>query len=109
MWSWAYPCGNCAGQEFIQRKIAQAGYLIARAYPDELQGLHAVPDLQTYAYAARYTQVVQKGYPKKVPGKGEVTISGRTTGPAAYSVSSFPFTVTSIAVLLRNLRVMLPL
>ena len=84
VWSWAYPCGNCAGQEFIQRKIAQAGYLIARAYPDELQGLHAVPDLQTYdsnPYAARYTQVVQKGYPKKVPGNGEVNISGRTDVP----------------------------
>jgi len=84
VWSWAYPCGNCAGQEFIQRKIAQAGYLIARAYPDEFQGLHAVPDLQTYdsnPYAARYTQVVQKGYPKKVPGEGEVTISGRTDVP----------------------------
>jgi peptidoglycan/xylan/chitin deacetylase (PgdA/CDA1 family) len=81
VWSWAYPCGNCAGQEFIQRKIARAGYLTARGYPDELQGQHAVPDLQTYdsnPYAARYTQVVQKGYPKTVPGKGEVTISGRT-------------------------------
>lgn len=84
VWSWAYPCGNCAGQEFIQRKIARAGYLTARGYPDELQGLHAVPDLQTYdsnPYAARYTQVVQKGYPKKVPGKGEVSISGRTDVP----------------------------
>jgi peptidoglycan/xylan/chitin deacetylase (PgdA/CDA1 family) len=81
VWSWAYPCGNCAGQEFIQRKIAQAGYLTARGYPDELQNLHAVPDLQTYdsnPYAARYTQVVQKGYSKVVPGKGEVAISGRT-------------------------------
>jgi len=32
-------------------------------------------------YAARYTQVVQKGYPKKIPGKGEVNISGRTDVP----------------------------
>ena len=58
--------------------------MTARGYPDELQGLHAVPDLQTYdsnPYAARYTQVVQKGYPKKVPGKGEVSISGRTDVP----------------------------
>jgi peptidoglycan/xylan/chitin deacetylase (PgdA/CDA1 family) len=81
VWSWAYPCGNCAGRKFIQQKIARAGYLTARGYPDEFQGLHAVPDLQTYdsnPYAARYTQVVQKGYSKVVPGKGEVAISGRT-------------------------------
>lgn len=81
VWSWAYPCGNCAGREFIQRKLARAGYLTARGYPDELQNLHAVPDLQTYdsnPYAARYTQVVQNGYAKQVPGRGEITISGRT-------------------------------
>ena len=84
VWSWAYPCGNCAGREFVQRKLARAGYLMARGYPDELQNLHVAPDLQTYdtnPYAARYTQVVQKGYPKSVPGKGEVTISGRTDVP----------------------------
>ena len=84
VWSWAYPCGNCAGREFVQRKLARAGYLMARGYPDELQNLHAAPDLQTYdtnPYAARYTQVVQKGYPKSVPGRGEVTISGRTDVP----------------------------
>ncbi len=81
VWSWAYPCGNCAGRDFIQQKIARAGYLAARGYPNELLDHHAVPDLQTYdsnPYAARYTQVVQKGYSKTVPGKGEVTISGRT-------------------------------
>ena len=81
VWSWAYPCGNCAGQEFIQRKIGRAGYITARDYPNELLDHHAVPDLQTYdsnPYAARYTQVVQKGYSKAVPGKSEVAISGRT-------------------------------
>jgi hypothetical protein len=54
---------------------------VARGYPNELLNHHAVPDLQTYdsnPYAARYTQVVQKGYSKAVPGKGEVMISGRT-------------------------------
>jgi peptidoglycan/xylan/chitin deacetylase (PgdA/CDA1 family) len=81
VWSWAYPCGNCADREFVQRKIARAGYLSARAYPEELKGHHAVPNLQGYdanPYAARYTQVVQKGYTKRI-GKGpEVMVSGRT-------------------------------
>lgn len=81
VWSWAYPCGHCANHRFIQRKIARAGYLVARAYPDELEDRHVVPDLQTYdsnPYAARYTQVVQKSYTKLVPDKGELTISGLT-------------------------------
>jgi peptidoglycan/xylan/chitin deacetylase (PgdA/CDA1 family) len=81
VWSWAYPCGNCANHQFIQRKIAQAGYLTARAYPDELLDHHVAPDLQTYdsnPYSARYTQVVQKGYTKVVPNKGELAISGQT-------------------------------
>ena len=81
VWSWAYPCGNCADREFVQRKIARAGYLVARAYPDEFAGRHAVPDLQGYdpnPYAARYTQVVQKGYAKRGPDGREVAISGRT-------------------------------
>jgi len=81
VWSWAYPCGNCADREFVQRKIARAGYLVARAYPDEFAGRHAVPDLRDYdpnPYAARYTQVVQKGYAKRGPDGREVAISGRT-------------------------------
>jgi peptidoglycan/xylan/chitin deacetylase (PgdA/CDA1 family) len=81
VWSWAYPCGHCANHQFIQRKIALAGYLVGRAYPEELQDRHVVPDLQTYdsnPYAARYTQVVQKSYTKLVPRRGEVTISGLT-------------------------------
>jgi peptidoglycan/xylan/chitin deacetylase (PgdA/CDA1 family) len=84
VWSWAYPCGHCANHRFIQRKIASAGYLVARAYPDELEDRHVVPDLQTYdsnPYAARYTQVVQKSYTKLVPDKGELTISGLTDLP----------------------------
>jgi peptidoglycan/xylan/chitin deacetylase (PgdA/CDA1 family) len=84
VWSWAYPCGNCANRQFIQRKIARAGYLTARAYPDELQDHHVAPDLQTYdsnPYAARYTQVVQKGYAKVVPHQAELAISGRTDVP----------------------------
>jgi hypothetical protein len=80
VWSWAYPFGNCSGHAFVQYKIALAGYLVARTYPGELKGGHLVPDLQTYdanPYAARYTQVVQNGYTKLVPKKGEVAIPGR--------------------------------
>jgi peptidoglycan/xylan/chitin deacetylase (PgdA/CDA1 family) len=81
VWSWAYPCGNCAERQFIQRKIARAGYLAARAYPDELQYRHVAPDLQTYdsnPYSARYTQVVQKGYTKTLPDKSEIAVAGQT-------------------------------
>jgi peptidoglycan/xylan/chitin deacetylase (PgdA/CDA1 family) len=80
VWSWAYPCGNCADRKFIQRKIARAGYLLGRAYPDELQGRHAVPDLQSFdpnPYAARYTQVVQNGYAKRLRDGRNVAVSGR--------------------------------
>ena len=73
VWSWAYPCGNCEGFEFVRRKLARAGYLTARTYPGEEQDRHNVPDLQTYAaesYRAAYTQVVQK--------KGGIAKTGRT-------------------------------
>jgi hypothetical protein len=63
VWSWAYPCGHCASFDFIQKRIAAAGYIVARNYPGEAQGLHIRPDLQTWApnpYDAPYTQVVQK-------------------------------------------------
>jgi peptidoglycan/xylan/chitin deacetylase (PgdA/CDA1 family) len=63
VWSWCYPCGNCANYEFIQKKIAAAGYIVARSYPNEAQDGHIVPDLQTWAsnpFNAAYTQVVQK-------------------------------------------------
>ncbi len=76
VWSWAYPCGNCADREFVQQKLARAGYLVARPYPGEAQDLHNLPDLETYdsnPYYARYTQVVQK--------KGGIAKSGRTNVP----------------------------
>ena len=81
VWTWAYPCGNCADRNFVQHKIARAGYLAARAYPGELKNCHAVPDLRSYdsnPYAARYTQVVQKGYTKVVGKTRRVVVSGRT-------------------------------
>jgi hypothetical protein len=76
VWSWAYPCGNCADRGFVQRKLGRAGYLVARPYPGEEQDLHNLPDLQTYdsnPYYARYTQVVQK--------RGGIAKSGRTNVP----------------------------
>ena len=63
VWTWAYPCGHCANLELIQKRIAAAGYIVARNYPGEAQGLHVRPDLQTWAsnpYDAPYTQVVQR-------------------------------------------------
>jgi peptidoglycan/xylan/chitin deacetylase (PgdA/CDA1 family) len=73
VWSWCYPCGNCAQYEFVQRKLARAGYLVARNYPGEEQDRHNLPNLQAYdsnPYNATYTQVVQK--------KGGIAKSGRT-------------------------------
>ena len=73
VWSWCYPCGNCAGFDFVQRKLSRAGYLVARNYPGEVEDRHNVPDLQTYdlnPYNATYTQVAQK--------KGGIAKSGRT-------------------------------
>ena len=72
---------NGANRKFVQRKIAGARYVMARAYPAEFQNRHAVPDLQSYdanPYAARYTQIVQKGYSKNDSKGQEVAISGRT-------------------------------
>ena len=63
VWTWAYPCGHCANLEVIQKRIAAAGYIVARNYPGEALGLHIRPDLQTWAsnpFDAPYTQVVQK-------------------------------------------------
>jgi hypothetical protein len=48
--------------DFIQHRLAEAGFLVARTYPGEEQNLHIVPDLQTFAdnpYQATYTQAVQ--------------------------------------------------
>jgi peptidoglycan/xylan/chitin deacetylase (PgdA/CDA1 family) len=63
VWTWAYPCGHCANLEVIQKRVAAAGYIVARNYPGEALGMHIRPDLQTWApnpYDAPYTQVVQK-------------------------------------------------
>jgi peptidoglycan/xylan/chitin deacetylase (PgdA/CDA1 family) len=63
VWTWGYPCGHCANLEVIQKRIAAAGYIVARNYPGEALGMHIRPDLQTWAsnpYDAPYTQVVQK-------------------------------------------------
>jgi len=64
VWTWGYPCGHCSTLEAIQKRIADAGYIVARNYPGEALGLHVRPDLQTWAdnwMDAPYTQVVQKG------------------------------------------------
>jgi peptidoglycan/xylan/chitin deacetylase (PgdA/CDA1 family) len=63
VWTWCYPCGNCANFTSIQKKIAAAGYIVARNYPDEPHDGHIRPDLQTWdsnPMNAAYTQVVQK-------------------------------------------------
>ena len=62
VWAWCYPCGLCAERPEVHEKLARAGYLVARNYPDEANDGHVVPNLQTYApdrYNAPYTQVVQ--------------------------------------------------
>jgi hypothetical protein len=77
VWSWAYPCGNCAGRRIAQLRVARAGYIVARAYSD------GAPGLQTWdanPYAALFTQVVQKSH--EVVWKGEkTTLAGRTDVP----------------------------
>lgn len=73
VWSWCYPCGNCASKEFVQKRLAAAGYILARNYPDEANDGHVVPDLNDFAknpFDAAYTQVVQK--------KGGIAKSGNT-------------------------------
>lgn len=63
VWSWCYPCGNCARYPFIQKRIAAAGYIVARNYQDEAKNGHLIPNLNTFAanaFDAAYTQVVQK-------------------------------------------------
>lgn len=63
VWSWCYPCGNCAKYPFIQKRIAAAGYLVGRNYQDEANNGHLIPNLNTFAanaFDAAYTQVVQK-------------------------------------------------
>lgn len=73
VWTWVYPCGNCAEYEFVHDRLRRAGYLVARTYPDERRGGHIVPDLQSWAadpYRAAYTQVVQR--------QGGIAPAGRT-------------------------------
>lgn len=73
VWTWVYPCGNCAGYEFVHQRLHDAGYLVARTYPGERQGGHLVPDLRSWApdpYAADYAQVVQR--------QGGIAPAGRT-------------------------------
>jgi peptidoglycan/xylan/chitin deacetylase (PgdA/CDA1 family) len=63
VWTWCYPCGTCANLAAIQKRIAAAGYLVARNYPDESHDGHVRPNLQTWdpnPFNAAYTQVVQK-------------------------------------------------
>ncbi|MFN7925977.1 MAG: polysaccharide deacetylase family protein [Bryobacteraceae bacterium] len=71
VWTWCYPCGNCATYPFIQQRIAAAGYLVARNYPNELTNGHIRPDVQDFdsnAMNAGYTQVVQhRGMAKTDP------------------------------------------
>jgi peptidoglycan/xylan/chitin deacetylase (PgdA/CDA1 family) len=73
VWSWCFPCGNCARLDFVQKRLAAAGYLVARNYPDEAEDGHVVPNLQTWdanPFNATYTQVAQK--------KGGIAKNGRT-------------------------------
>jgi peptidoglycan/xylan/chitin deacetylase (PgdA/CDA1 family) len=73
VWTWVYPCGNCADFEFVHDRLREAGYLVARTYPDERRGGHIVPDLQSWAadpYRAAYAQVVQR--------QGGIAPAGRT-------------------------------
>lgn len=62
VWSWCYPCGNCATYPFIQKRIAAAGYIVARNYPNELTNGHIRPGVEDFddnPMNAGYTQVVQ--------------------------------------------------
>lgn len=77
VWSWCYPCGNCARYPFIQKRIAAAGYLVARNYQDEAKNGHLIPNVNTFAanaFDAAYTQVVQK--------KGGIAPTGNDDLPA---------------------------
>lgn len=63
VWSFVYPCGNCADFEFVHRRLAEVGYLAARVYPDETRGGALQPGLDTWAfnsYQAGFTQAIQK-------------------------------------------------
>jgi peptidoglycan/xylan/chitin deacetylase (PgdA/CDA1 family) len=81
VWTWVYPCGNCADYEFVHGRLRQAGYLVARTYPDERRGGHIVPDLRSWAddpYRAAYTQVVQRQGGIAPAGRTDVALLNRT-------------------------------
>ncbi|MEP7363887.1 MAG: polysaccharide deacetylase family protein [Acidobacteriota bacterium] len=62
VWSWCYPCGNCAPYPFIQKQIAAGGYIVARNYPNEATFGHVRPNVQDFddnPMNAGYTQAVQ--------------------------------------------------
>jgi peptidoglycan/xylan/chitin deacetylase (PgdA/CDA1 family) len=76
VWSWCYPCGLCAEFDWVQKRIADAGYILARNYPAEETEGHLVPDEQGIAknwYNASYTQVVQKAGGLAKHGRTEVS------------------------------------
>jgi peptidoglycan/xylan/chitin deacetylase (PgdA/CDA1 family) len=80
VWTWVYPCGNCASYEFVHQRLSDAGYLVARTYPDERRGGHLVPDLQSWAadpYDAAYSQVVQRQGGIAPAGRTEVALLNR--------------------------------
>lgn len=82
VWSWAYPCGNCARRRFVQRRVANAGFITARAYDQNF------PDLRTFdtnPYAAGFTQAVQRNFETTWNGK-KSTIPGRTDVPTLNAV-----------------------
>lgn len=73
VWSWSYPYGQCAAVSFVRDRLAGAGYIVARDYPDSGNGGSLIPDLQAWdsdPYRAAYTQVAEKS--------GEAVAAGRT-------------------------------
>jgi len=80
VWTWVYPCGNCAADETIHHRLSLAGYLVARNYPDEIHGGHIVPDLRVWAadpYNAAFTQSVQKQGGIAPAGRTDITLLNR--------------------------------
>ncbi len=77
VWSFAYPCGLCNEYDFVRRKLRHAGYLTARIYPDEANGGHLLPDMNTWdsdRYRATYTQAVQKKAGIAPEGRRDVAV-----------------------------------
>jgi peptidoglycan/xylan/chitin deacetylase (PgdA/CDA1 family) len=104
VWTWCYPCGTCANLPMIQQRIAAAGYLVARNYPDEPHDGHIMPNLQTWdsnPFNAAYTQVVQK---RGGAAKTEILDLGRLNGKfdeiyskgGIYNFMSHPHGLTTV-------------